>query len=410
MATSTHGDAPACAPSTLVHLITRLSLGGSATNTIDSAAAAARAGYRTVLATGPDDGELGTDALPPDASVRLETIPALTRDPSPFRDLKALFQIFALLRHENPDIVHTHTSKAGFLGRLAAFAARVPVVIHTSHGHIFNGYYGRAATTGFVWLERFAARLTDRLVFLTEAEARDHRKLKIGRVGGYTIIPSGVDLEALRRRAPERTVARHRLGWPGQARVVLGVGRLVPVKGFDLLLRALPAIRRECPEARLVLVGEGPDHSKLERLANELAVGEWVEMAGAREDVSPYLAAADVLVAPSRNEGQGRTLVEAMALRLPVVGANVGGIPDVLNDGTCGLLVPPEDPDIIARAVLTILGDEELQARYRKRGVAQAELFSLPVMEAKLLALYREAGEARKLRPDTSPALVESGE
>lgn len=410
MATSTDGDAPHHVPATLVHLITRLSLGGSATNTIDSAAAAARAGYRTVLAAGPDDGELGTDDLPSRPRFRVETIPALTRDPSPFRDLKALCQIFALLRNEKPDIVHTHTSKAGFLGRLAAFAARVPVVIHTSHGHIFNGYYGRAATAGFVWLERFAARLTDRLVFLTEAEARDHLKLGIGNADRYTTIPSGVDLEGLRRRAPDRTRARHRLGWPGQARVVLGVGRLVPVKGFDLLLRALPAIRRECPEARLVLVGDGPERSELERLVDELAMGDWVEMAGAREDVSPYLAAADVLVAPSRNEGQGRTLVEAMALGLPVVGANVGGIPDVLNDGSCGLLVPPEDPEAIARAVLSILRDEELQARYHKRGVAQAELFSLPVMEAELLALYREVTEASKRRPSTSPALVESKE
>lgn len=381
---------------TLVHVITRLTPGGSSANTIDSAAAAVRAGYRTILATGPSGAEVDLGAVAERTGCRVVTIPALVRAPAPLRDPTALFQIYRLLRAERPDIVHTHTSKAGVLGRVAAFLAGAPVVIHTSHGHVFHGYYGRATTTSFVWLERFAARIADRLVFLTETEARDHRARRIGRPDRYVTIPSGVDVESLRRRAPTRPVARRELGWPAEAEVILGVGRLVPVKGFDLLVQALPAIRRARPAAELVLIGEGPERPRLQHLAEELSVLDAVTMPGARNDVCPYLAAADVLVAPSRNEGQGRALVEAMSLGLPVVGARVGGIPDVLDEGACGLLVPPEDPAAIARAVVSVLEDASLAARYRERGLPQAERFSLPVMETELLALYQRVLEAKR--------------
>ena len=376
---------------TILHLITRLSLGGSASNTIDSAAAAARAGYRTILATGPSDGEVDIGELADGTGCRVETIPSLVRKPSPMRDLAALVHTFRLIRTEGADIVHTHTSKAGFIGRLAAFLAGVPVVIHTPHGHIFYGYHGKTLTTFFMLLERFAAHLTDYLVFLTEGEAREHRAHRIGRPEGHRTIPSGVDLERLRASAPSRSSARRQLGWPSESRVVLGVGRLVPIKGFDLLIKALPEMAKAEPNTRMVLVGDGPERSSLEELAAKLSVRERLTFAGACEDVSPYLAAADVLVAPSRNEGQGRVLVEAMSLGLPVVGTRVGGIPSVLKDGECGLLVHPESPGDIARAVVTLSKDGELRRQNRDKALQQAERFSLPVMESDLLALYRQA-------------------
>lgn len=393
-------------PKTVIHVITRLSLGGSAMNTLDSAAAAARAGYRTVIVAGPAIGENGTQGSTERRGCELESVSGLTRSPSPLRDLLALGQLLRLFRRYRVDIVHTHTSKAGFLGRVAAFLAGVPVVIHTSHGHVFYGYYGRALTTLFVTLERFAARLTDYLVFLTDGEAEEHRELGIGRPESYVTIPSGIDLEALRARAPSRDAARRSLAWPSDGGIVLGIGRLVPVKGFDLLVRAMPAIVRAEPATRLVLVGDGPERRSLETLAARLGIAEQVTFTGASSEVSTYLAAADLLVAPSRNEGQGRVLVEAMSLGLTVVGTRVGGIPSVLRDGECGVLVPPESPEELARAVVTLLRDGDLRRSYGAEAVRQSERFSLKVMESELLALYRRATAEKAIEKPSRAELL----
>ncbi len=375
-------------------------------NTLDSAAAAARAGYRTVVAAGPANGENRTQDGNERRGYELESVSGLTRSPSPLRDLLALGQLFQLFRRYRPDIVHTHTSKAGFLGRMAAFLAGVPVVIHTSHGHVFYGYYGREMTTLFVTLERFAARLTDYLVFLTDGEAEEHRELGIGRPESYVTIPSGIDLEALRARAPSRDGARRSLGWLTESGIVLGIGRLVPVKGFDLLVRAMPEILRAEPATRLVLVGDGPERRTLETLAARLGIEERVIFAGTSNEVSIYLAAADVLVAPSRNEGQGRVLVEAMSLGLAVVGTRVGGIPSVLRDGECGVLVPPESPEELARAVVTLLRDGDLRRSYGAEAVRQSERFSLKVMESELLALYRRASAEKAIEKPSRAELL----
>jgi glycosyltransferase involved in cell wall biosynthesis len=378
-------------PQTIVHVITRLSLGGSAANTLDSAAAAARAGYRTIVAVGPVAGEVETTKNSDHRGYQLESIPSLVRNPSPFRDLRALFQIFQLIRCSRAEIVHTHTSKAGFLGRIAAVLAGVPVVIHTPHGHVFYGYYKRSVTKVILLLERCAASLTDYLVFLTAGEAREHHERAIGRPERSVTIPSGVDLETLRAGAPSRQAARRSLDWPDEACVVIGVGRLVPVKGFDLLVRAFSRVLDDEPKARLVLVGDGPERLSLERLAQATGISEGVTFVGTSEEVPRHLAASDILVAPSRNEGQGRVLVEAMALGLPVVGTRVGGIPDVLRDGECGLLVPPENPGELAQAILALARDGELRRSYGANALRQAERFSLRIMESQLLALYERA-------------------
>lgn len=381
---------------TLAHVITRLSLGGSARNTMDSAAAAVRAGYRTLLITGPSVGEpdLTDEARRLGCEVLL--VPSLRRSVSPFRDLAALWEVRSLLRREKAHIVHTHTSKAGFIGRIAARLAGVPVVIHTPHGHILYGYYGPAGTRLFAFLERVSAPLCDRIVTLTDRGAREHLAQGIGNTAQYVTIPSGVDVDALRERALDKAQARHELGWELDAAIVLGVGRLVPIKGFDLLIRALAHLK---PAPGLVLVGDGPERERLQSLAAELGVAPRVTFAGAIEDVTPFLCAADVMVVPSRNEGMGRALVEAMALGVPVVGASVGGIPSVIEDGRSGLLVSREDVAGIADAVQRLLARDDLAASLADGARSRAEAFSLPVMERALLELYRVLALDKGLNP-----------
>jgi glycosyltransferase involved in cell wall biosynthesis len=273
-------------------------------------------------------------------------------------------------------------------------------VIHTPHGHIFYGYYGHLLTRLFISMERLAARLSDRIVTLTDREAEEHLERRIGRPEQFVTIPSGVDTDELRSNASSRDKACDELGLPRLAPIVMGIGRFTPIKGFDLLVRSLPLIAREKDDVRLVLVGDGPEKAVLEELATRLGVRERMIIAGARERVETYLAAADVLVAPSRNEGMGRSLVEAMALGVPTVGTTVGGIPNVVQDGENGFLVPPDQPQAISEAVLRLLIDGELSKRFSRAARMRAERFSLRVMEERLLALYQETSREKGILPE----------
>jgi glycosyltransferase involved in cell wall biosynthesis len=375
---------------TLLHVITRLSLGGSARNTIDSAAAAVRAGYRTILATGPSGTEVDVTGTADETGSEVVIIPSFRRQVSPINDLRALTQTMGLIRREHVQIVHTHTSKAGFTGRLAAYLSRVPVIIHTPHGHIFHDYHGRTLTRFFIHLERFAARLSDRIVVLTDRGAEEHLARGIGRPHQYVTIPSGVDIQALRTQAPPREQSRKHLGWKKGELYLLGIGRFVPIKGFDIALEAMPYVLKAVPEAHLVLIGDGPERPALERAVRELAVHDKLTIVESSERVVPYISAADVLVTPSRNEGMGRVIVEAMSLGLPVVATRVGGIPNVIADGDSGSLVAPENPPALAKALIELLQNPHKRAELGKCGKKRAELFSLPKMESLLLQLYRD--------------------
>ena len=388
---------------TLLHLITRLSLGGSARNTIDSAAATVRAGYDTILATGPSGDEVDVSHLADESGCRLAIIRSLQREIAPLRDLRALVAIVRLIRRERVAIMHTHTSKAGFIGRLAARVAKVPVVIHTPHGHIFYGYYGAARTSFFIALERWAATFSDALVALTEEDMREHLDRRIGSRDQYRVIPSGVDIEGFRNRAQARDAARSELGWSTEERIVVGVGRLVPVKGFDIAVRALAQLRATFPETRLVLVGDGPERGRLEQLAAASDNLSRVTITGAAGDVAPFLAASDVVIAPSRNEGMGRVLIEAMALGKPVVASRVGGVASVVSDGHSGVLVRPDDPGELARALIELFSDPLRMEAYSNVAAERAEQFSLRVMQQGLLTLYRELASAKGLSPPPAP-------
>jgi glycosyltransferase involved in cell wall biosynthesis len=380
----------------VLHVITRLSLGGAAENTVASMVGLAAAGYGGPLAVGraASDPESLEDAER--RGVTLIDVPAFGREIGP-RDALALVQLLALIRRERPAIVHTHTSKAGFLGRLAARLARVPAVIHQPHGHVFYGYYGRGLTMLYLTLERLAARWTDRIITLTERGTAEHLARRIGHAAQYRTVPSGVPTAELRFRAPNRAAARASLGVPANAFVIAGLGRLEPVKGFDVLIRALPAVVAAIPAAEVVLVGEGTERAALEAQAAALGIGDRVRVTGATADVARWLAASDVLAAPSRNEGMGRALVEAMALGIPVVAAAVGGIPAVVSDGQSGRLVPSEDADALAKAVIELGGDEALCAKLAAAAARHAEAFSIGAANAAMRAIYDDLVHEKRL-------------
>jgi glycosyltransferase involved in cell wall biosynthesis len=323
------------------------------------------------MATGPSDGpegtlldrarELGVEPIP---------IPELVREVSPLRDAAALARLYSLIRRDRFDVVHTHTSKAGVLGRLAARLARVPVVVHTPHGHVFDGYFGPVATRAFASIERALARRTDVLIAISEACRQDHLRLGISTPERFVTIPSGIPKEA--PRTP-RATARRVLG-ATEGEIVVGcVARLAPVKGQHVLLPAFARAARRHPGVRLVLVGDGPARRDLEEQAQRLGLDGSVRFLALRDDVSELLPSFDMYVQPSLNEGMGRALAKAMVAGLPVLATDAPGPAELV--GTAGVVVPAGDANALAGAIEKVAVDATLRRRLGKAARLRAESF-----------------------------------
>ena len=374
----------------VLHVITRLDVGGSTDDLLLLLTRLPRAEFASSLIAGQTlDPPPGLSEALSRAGVPRIEVPHLRRPVSPLADGRALWTLWRTIQRMKVDIVHTHTSKAGFLGRLAARLAGVPHILHTPHGHIFHSYYGPAGTRTFVAMERWAARFTERIITLTDAEAAQHLALGIGRPEQFVTIPSGVDLERVRAAAADSPQMRRALGLGLEAPLIGTVSRLVPVKGLRNLLAAMPEILRRCPATHLAVAGDGEERAALEAQAATLGLAPRVHFLGFREDADAVIGALNVFILPSLNEGLGKVLVTAMALGVPAVASRVGGVPDVVEDGQQGLLVPPGDPAALAKAVIALLEDRTRGVAMGAAGRARATRFSAEVMLERHAALYR---------------------
>ncbi len=369
----------------VLHVITRIDRGGSAEVVLDVAARQRAKGHRVTLVMGrSEDPQVDPEEYAARTGVEVVRLDALRREVSPLRDLWATAALWRLIRRRRPDVVHTHTSKAGFVGRLAAKLAGAPAIVHSPHGHIFYGYYGPLKTRLFIWLERLAARLCDRITTLTDLGAADHVKLRIAGPEKFVTIRPGVDLSRFRSAAARRPAARKRLNLRAADLAVGWVGRLVPIKDCATFLRA----SARWSGAQALIVGDGPLRPELEALAAELNAP--ARFLGARSDVPDLMAAMDVFALSSVNEGFGRVLVEAMASGLPVVATAVGGVPEVVEHEQTGLLTRPGDPAALAEAVQRLLDNPELRAAYGRRGRRRADAFSIEQTVEDFERLYLE--------------------
>lgn len=382
----------------VLHIITRFDKGGSAENTYLTLIGLSRAGYDLVLVTGPSDesksAEREREAVQANldevekAGVRTISIPDLMRNLHLDRDLKAFFRLLRILREEKPQIVHTHTSKAGILGRWAAWLCRVPFIVHTPHGHVFWGYFGPLETKLYVTLERITARITHRIIALTEQEKEDHLRFRIASRDKFLTIHSGVDLSLFDATLHDRSQIRAELDIPAGDLVVGTAGRLTPVKGHMHLLEAAAKILAIRPDTTFVVLGDGELKNKLLERIEALGLAGKVHFPGWRPDVAAVMSAFDVFALPSLNEGMGRVLVEAMALSRPVVASRTGGITDLIEDGGNGLLVPPGDAGALADAILRLLDEGEMRAAMGGEGRRRAETYSAERMVEKIGELY----------------------
>ncbi len=372
----------------ILHVITRLDRGGSATNTLLTVAGLPPL-FQQSLIFGRTR-EFPKLYLELQGKVEMVEVPELVRNPSPVKDVLAFFKLYRLIRRGRFDLVHTHTSKAGILGRLAARLAAVPRIVHTPHGHIFTGYAGRALTTLFIFLERWAAGFTDRLIGLTDQEIQDHLTRKIGRPEQFVRIESGVDFTRFERIGEsDKDAVRASLGLPFSAFLIGSVGRLEPVKGHKYLLQAFSLLAPRFPHLHLALVGEGEELPRLQTLTFREGLSDRVHFLGWRDDIPTLLQTFDLFVFPSLNEGMGRALVEAMAAGLPIVASRAGGIPEVLGEGEAGLLVEAGSASALAQGIEKLLLDSELRVQLGKVAKERSRRYSVEVMFHKLEALYR---------------------
>jgi len=338
-------------------------------------------------------GEGSFESLAEREGCTVKVVPGLRPELRPDADVRALLGLMRVIRAFRPDIIHTHTAKAGFLGRLAAvlMPGPRPVIVHTYHGHVLEGYFGAARTSLYRFLERSLARVSQCLLGVSQATVDDLVRLRVAPRERFRVIPIGLDLE--RFAHPDREAAarlRDACGAGGGDVLAGFVGRLVPIKRVDLVLRATAAARQQGVPVRLMVVGDGPCRPRLELLARSLGVGDAVRFLGYLPDASAAAAAADVAILASDNEGTPVALIEAAAAGRPAVATAVGGVPDVVVPGT-GVVVPPRDTAALAQGLAQLARDAELRGQMGARARAHVtESFSIDRLLSDVEALYYE--------------------
>lgn len=323
-------------------------------------------------------------------------IPSLGREISPKSDLQTLREVLRLMRREKPQIVHTHTAKAGFVGRLAARLARVPVVVHTFHGNVFKGYFSPRKTKLFISIEKNLARSTDAIIVLSEQQRDEILGLGIGRAEQYRVIPLGLDLSPFLQSEKLRGELRQELKIDSAPLIGI-VARLVPIKAIHLLLEAAVQVLKTHPQAVFLIVGDGELRTALEQQARDLNIQNNVRFLGFRSDLARLYADFDVSVLCSLNEGLPVAVIESLASARPVVATNVGGVGDLITHQKTGWLCPSQDVNALAEGIRFVLQNPTQAAQWGKAGRERVyPSLDIARLCGDLEKLYLELWDAKK--------------
>jgi len=387
-----------------MHIITRMILGGAQENTLYTCTGLRSSGrWEVELVTGPaegPEGELVDEARR--QGVAVTVMPEMLRAISPLADWRCYRRLVRMMRERRPAIVHTHSSKAGVLGRMAAARAGVPVVIHTIHGLPFHPYEKWWRNRIYIGAERYAARRSHRIICVADAMRRQALAAGVGRPEQYRVIHSGMETGTFGSPELDGPAVRRELGIPEGALVIGKIARLFELKGHEDVLRAAVKIFSDVPEAHLLFVGDGILRAELERLAAELGISDRVTFAGlvpARR-IPEMIAAMDLVVHASYREGLARVLPQALISRVAVVSYDVDGAPEVVTPGETGLLVKAGDVAGLARATVKLALDGELRRRMGEEGRRRClEMFSTGKMVSDIESVYDECLAERGLAP-----------
>jgi glycosyltransferase involved in cell wall biosynthesis len=385
----------------VLHIITRFDKGGSAQNTFLSLLGLKKKNYQLSLVSGlSSESEMKYEEIRAkekdiqileSEGIEFTQCPSLLRRINIIKDLRAFFDIWRIIKKYNPLIVHTHSSKAGLIGRLAAKLAGAPIIVHSPHGHVFFGYFGPYKTKLFIILEKLASRITDRIVTLTNREKKDHLLFKIAQEDKFSVICSGIELNIIKESSSdEKQNLKKELGIPKNSLIVGTAGRLVPVKGPEFLIKASKYIISKYPDTYFIFAGDGPLEQDLKKKTLEMGISENIIFLGWSDNLAKIISIYDIFVLPSLNEGMGRVLVEAMTLGKSIVASNIGGIPDLVINEKNGFLVHPKNPKELAKYIQVLLEDKDKREKMGLVGKEMALNFSAESMIEKIASLYEE--------------------
>jgi len=355
----------------VTHVITRLVIGGAQENTVATVLGLrSKPGIEPHLISGPTTGPEGSLVTAfADYPDLLTIVPTLVRPVHPLKDFLAWRQLTRLIRHLRPRIIHTHSGKAGVLGRLAAKRAGVPIIIHHVHGPSFGDFQGAFANRLFLAAERRAARVTTHFVCSANAMTRRYLQAGIGRPEMFTRVFSGFQVEQFASATNDQAL-RAQLGLPGDAFVIGNIGRLAPLKGHEDLFKVLHALLPDCPGARLLLVGDGSLRTRLQDKAQALGLSDHVLFTGLvpPSEVPRYVGIMDCLVHLSSREAISRALPQALAAGKPVISYDFDGADEVCLDGQTGFLVRMGDVPAVTHHLLQLVRDRGLCRRLGRQG------------------------------------------
>jgi glycosyltransferase involved in cell wall biosynthesis len=378
----------------VVRVFSRLNIGGPSIHVILLTSRLNAADYESLLLVGkegPREGNMSD--LAARCGIHPIEIECLGRDISLWNDLRGIYLLWRFIKRLKPEIVHTHTSKAGFSGRLAARMAGVPVIVHTFHGHVFEGYFGPALTKLFILLERFLAKNCDALITISKTLKKQLVEKGIAPAEKIEVIELGLELEEFLAVRGRSHTLRRELGLGDETPLVGIIGRLVPVKDHRTFLSAAALVAETISDARFAIIGDGGMLHSLQDQVQKSGLNERVYFTGWKSSLADVYADLDLVVISSRNEGTPVSLIEGAASCKPLVATSVGGIPDMITDGWDGILVPPADSSALAQAILRVLGNPDLsrqmgsraRERVRNRYAADRLLTDIEQLYSRLL-------------------------
>jgi len=356
-------------PIRVLRIIARLNIGGPARHVALLSAGLDRKGYRHLVVAGRESGDEGSlRNLTNEMGVEVMNLSQLGREISPGNDLFCIWELIRVIRKFRPDIVHTHTAKAGFVGRIAALVAGVPCIVHTFHGHVLRGYFSFLKNMVFRNLEKFLAKKTDLLITVSRRVAEELAQEGVAPIDRFEVVPLGLSLDSFLKVKPHEDLKKE-LGLSEGARLMGVVGRLVPIKDLESLLQAMAILQRGHSDLHLALAGDGESRLALMDSARHQGLGDRVHFLGWRHDLGFIYGGMDLVVLSSRNEGTPVSLIEALAAGRRVVATAVGGVPEVLEEGKLGRLVPAGDVGGLAEAIRVELGRSGSLSQSRRKAI-----------------------------------------
>ena len=331
--------------------------------------------YETLLVGGlPEEDESDSLYILEKYGVKPTLLEEMVRQPNFKSDRLAYKKLKEIISEFNPDIVHTHASKAGALGRKAAFACNVPVVVHTFHGHVFHSYFGKVKTAIFKGIERNLARKSSAIVAISDIQKKELTEIhKICPKNKVEVIQLGFDLQPFHdKRTTERQSTRDNFGIKNDEIAIAIVGRLAPIKNHNYFLDVMDSVLAQTTKkVKCFIVGDGSERENIESRVNDLNDkfdSNSIEMTSWISDIGSFNAGMDIVCLTSKNEGTPVSLIEALAAKIPVVTTEVGGVRDIIQDGETGFVIPVEDKDLFVEKVLDLVENEKTREKMSQNG------------------------------------------